>query len=124
MNIQLQRSAALITVLAFLVSGCTTLENVPLTHSDQHINRPDIKVGESVVVTKKDHSKQKFIVTSVDSDALVGKDARVGFDDMASLDVQHGEGMSKHKILIVGLTVLGVVAIAAAAGGGGGGGGY
>jgi hypothetical protein len=31
---------------------------VPLTQSGQAIARPDVKVGESVVVTKKDGGKQ------------------------------------------------------------------
>jgi hypothetical protein len=126
MNMQRwKRAVALLAVASFLVTGCTTLTNVPLTHGDHSIARPDVKVGESVVVTKNDGTKQKFKVTSVDSDALVGRNVRVNYTDMNSLDVQRSDGTNGHRALIIAGVVLGVAAIAAAAGGGGGsGGGY
>lgn len=127
MNMQsFKRAVALLAVASFLATGCTTLTNVPLTHGDHSIARPDVKVGESVVVTKKDGTKQKFNVTSVDSDALVGRNVRVNYTDMNSLDVQRSDGANGHRALIIAGVVLGVAAIAAAAGGGGGGsgGGY
>jgi outer membrane PBP1 activator LpoA protein len=118
-----KRAVALMTVAAFLTTGCTTLQPVPLTQQNQSIARPDVKVGESVVVTKKDGAKQKFKVTAVEDAALVGKNVRVPYSEMASLDVQRADGaQGGHKGLIIGAVVLGVLAIAAAAGGGGGGG--
>ena len=126
MNMPLwKRSVALITVAAFLTTGCTSLHNVPLAHSDQTIARPNVKVGESVVVTKKDGAKQKFTVTGVEDAALVGTNVRVAYADMASLDVQRAAGMHVGKTaLIVGAVVVGAVAIAAASSHGGGGNGY
>ena len=124
MNMQRwKRAIALLTVAAFLTTGCTSLQNVPLTQRDQTIARPDVKVGESVVVTKKDGAKQKFTVTSVEDSALAGKNVRIAYADMASLDVQRADGPHVNtKTILIGVLVVG--AIAAVAGGGGGGGGY
>ena len=111
-------------VAAFLTTGCTSLQSVPLD-SSQAMAQPDVKPGESVVVTKKDGSKQKFRVTRVADDALIGANVRVPYSDMSSLEVERGNGSSSRTALIVGAAVLGAAAIAAAAGGGGhGGGGY
>ena len=118
-----KRVIALLTVATYLSTGCTTLQNVPIRQSDPAVARPDVKVGESVVVTTRAGEKKKFTVTAVEDDALVGRDDRVAYADMQQLDVRRGEGGNKG--LIIGAVVLGVVAIAAAAGGGGGsGGGY
>jgi uncharacterized lipoprotein YajG len=118
-----KRAVALLTVAAFLTTGCTSLQNVPLTQRDQTIARPDVKVGESVIVTKKDGAKQKFTVTSVEDSALAGKNVRVAYADMASLDVQRSDGPHiSNKGLIIGAVIVGALAVAAASGGGGGGG--
>jgi len=126
MNIhQWKRAGALLTVAAFLTTGCATVENVPLMHAGQSISRPDVKIGESVVVTKKDGSKQKFAVTGVEDAALVGQNVRIPYADIASLDVQRGDGMHiGKKGLIIGAVIVGAIAVAAASGGGGGSSGY
>jgi hypothetical protein len=125
MNIQpWKRAVALLAMATFLATGCTSLQNVPLQHSNQTTAKPGVQVGEVVVVTKHDGHKEKFTVTGVEDDALIGKNARVAYADMQSLDVQRSDGTS-HKGLIIGAVVLGAIAVAAAAGGGGGsGGGY
>lgn len=117
-----KRAVALAAIAVFLASGCTSLQNVPLQHSDRSIAKPDVKVGESVVVTKNDGSKQKFTVTGVEDDALVGHNVRVAYADMSSLDVARSDGTHSNKGLIIGAVVLGALAVAAMAGGGGGGG--
>ena len=119
-----KRATALLTVVAFLATGCTSLQNVPLSQNGQSVQRPDIKAGESVVVTKKDGAKQKFKVLKVEDDALVGQNVRINYADMASLEAQRADGSPSKKALIIGGVVLGIAAIAAAAGSGGGGGGY
>jgi hypothetical protein len=120
-----KRAVALGAIAAFLATGCASLQNVPLQHADRSIAKPDVKVGESVVVTKNDGSKQKFTVTGVDDDALIGHSVRVPYADMTSLDVARSDGRHSNKGLIIGAVVLGAIAIAAAASGGGGGsGGY
>ena len=113
-----KRVVAVVAATAFLTAGCASLETVSLAH-------PDVKPGESVVVKKKDGSTQKFRVTQVADDALVGEHVRVAYADMNSLGVERQDGKAGHTALIVGAVVLGAAAIAAAAGGGGhGGGGY
>ncbi len=108
-----KRVAALLTIAAFLTTGCTSLQAVPPT---------SVKPGESVVVTKKDGTKQSFTVLKVEDDALVGHNTRVAYADMSSLEVKRADGNANKTALIVGAVVLGVAGIAAAAGGGGGGG--
>ncbi len=125
MNMQTwKRATALLTVVAFLTTGCTSLQNVPLSQNGQSVQRPDVKAGESVVVTKKDGAKQKFKVLKVEDDALVGQNVRISYADMASLEAQRADGSPSKKALIIGGAVLGAVVIAVAAGSGGGGGGY
>jgi len=119
-----KRAAALITVAAFLSTGCTSLQNVPLTQGGQTIARPDVKVGDPVVVTDKSGAKKKFTVTGVEDTALVGKNVRVAYADMASLDVQRSDMHVGKKGLIIGAVIVGAIAVAAASGGGGGGSGY
>jgi hypothetical protein len=125
MNMQTwKRAAALLTLSTFLMTGCTSLQNVPLARGGQGVERPDIKAGESVVVTRNDGTKRKFKVLKVEDDALVGHDVRVNFADMSSLEAQRADAAQGKKALLIGGAVLGAVAIAVAAGSGGGGGGY
>jgi len=116
-----KRVVALLTLATFLTTGCTTLQPVALNQSGTSIARPDVKSGESVVVTKKDGSKQSFTVLKVEDDALVGHDTRVPYADISSLEVKRADGSTGKTALIVGAVVLGVAGIAAASGGGGGG---
>jgi hypothetical protein len=121
-----KRVATLLTIAAFLTTGCTTLQNVPLAQAGQGTARPDVKAGDSVVVTRNDGTKQKFTVLKVEDDALVGHNVRINFADMTALEAQRADKAATRKAMIIGGAVLGAVAIAAAASGGGsgGGGGY
>ena len=117
-----RRAVSLIVATAFLTTGCASLQPVALNNSAGHIERPSVNVGDSVVVKTTSGQTRKFTVTSVDNDALVGKDVRVPYAEMAKLDVARA---GEHKMstgLIVGI-VVGVAALALALGGGGGGGG-
>jgi len=116
-----KRAGTLLTVTAFLATGCSSLQNVPLAQTQQGSARPTVEVGESVVVTKKDGAKEKFKVSAVNDDALVGQNVRVPYGDMASLQVQRSDGSHKTAI-IVGAAIVGALVIAAASSGGGGGG--
>ncbi|HLA71408.1 MAG TPA: hypothetical protein VK624_07845 [Steroidobacteraceae bacterium] len=116
-----KRAVALLTVATFLTTGCTSLQNVPLAQGANNA-RPDIKAGESVVVTRKDGTQQKFKVLKVEDDALVGHNVRIAYADMSSLDAQRADGVHGNKALIIGGILLGAAAIAVASGGGGGGG--
>ena len=115
------RAVSLLACVAYL-AGCANLQNVPLGQSIIH---PEVEVGESVVVTTKSGEKKSFIVTAVETEALVGSNARVSYTEMARLDVKRGGMTPGTQGLLIGAAVLGVIAVAAAAGGGGGsGGGY
>ena len=118
----MQKGVVAMLAAAFLATGCTTLQNVPLAQSQQGSAKPGVEVGESVVVTKKDGAKQKFKVSAVNDDALVGQNVRVPYGDIASLQVERSDG-SHTKAILIGAAIVGAIAIAAAAGGGGGSGG-
>ena len=45
MNMTWKRAVALLTVSAFLATGCTSLQPVALTPSGNHVARPDVKTG-------------------------------------------------------------------------------
>ena len=112
-------------VLMTTVNGVPVPSDQPvaLNNSTGHVGRPAVNVGESVVVKTTSGQTRKFTVTSVEDDALVGKNVRVPYADMASLDVSR---QGEHKVstgLIVGI-VIGVAALALALSGGGGGSGY
>ena len=117
-----RRAISLIAVTAFLSTGCASLQPIALNNSAGHIERPSVNVGESVVVKTTSGQTRKFKVTSVEDDALVGKDVRVPYAEMAKLDVSRaGEHGKLSTGMIVGI-VVGVAALALALGGGGGGG--
>jgi hypothetical protein len=119
MNIGIrQRFLALLTASIFLATGCASLHNVPMSQG-----RPDVQVGESVVVTTRDGAEHQFKVTALDDDALRGGSERIAYADMQSLQVRRSDGLHVNKTaMIVGAVVLGAVAIGAASGGNGGGG--
>jgi hypothetical protein len=115
-----KRALALITTSIFLATGCTSLQSVPVKRSNQGIERPDVKVGESVVITTNDGKKHEFKVTAVEDDALRGGGERVAYADIAAIDARRASGNSGGKTaMIVGIAVA-VGLIAAASGGGGG----
>jgi hypothetical protein len=118
----LNRSIALLAVTAFLTTGCASMQPVALNHTGERIERPSVNVGESVVVKTTSGQTRKFTVTSVEDDALVGKNVRVPYAEMASLDVSRAGGHKMSTGLVVGI-VVGVAALALALSGGGGGGG-
>jgi hypothetical protein len=118
----LNRSIALLAVTAFLTTGCASMQPVALNHTGDRVERPSVNVGESVVVKTTSGQTRKFTVTSVEDDALVGKNVRVPYAEMASLDVSRAGAHKMSTGLVVGI-VVGVAALALALSGGGGGGG-
>ncbi|HEX6638927.1 MAG TPA: hypothetical protein VF033_14820 [Steroidobacteraceae bacterium] len=115
-----KRTLALTLSTVFLVTGCAQLQNVPLARTEQGVTRPDIQVGDRVVVTTQDGARHKFQVLAVEADALRGARDRVAYADMQELGVRKPGDMHLNKTaMIVGAVVLGAVAIGAASGGGG-----
>ena len=102
-----QRAVALIVVLNFLLTACASLQGVPLPGPDQPTAVPAVKVGETVEVTTRAGETKRFKVTAVESDALVGKDVRVAYKDMTSLQVERSDGAKTGMVAwIVGGVVL------------------
>ena len=104
-----QRSLALVVVATFLSTGCTSLQGVPISHSQEPIPRPAVEVGESVVVTNMKGEKVKFTITAVEADALVGKNVRVPYTEIQTLDVRRVDNAHSGVVAIV----IGVVATVA-----------
>lgn len=95
-------SFAATAVLA--ASGCSSLQVVPVEQPAGRL--PAVHAGEQVQVTRHDGRKDAFRVTAVEPDALVGKDVRVPYADIAVLKVRRAD--EGHTALIVS-TVAGVV---------------
>ena len=115
-----QRVVSLVVIASFLISGCASFQDVQIPTAEQPTAAPAVKVGETAEVTTRDGAKQRFKVTAVEADALVGQDVRVAYQDMTSLRVER-ESASGNKTawIVVGVLVVGGL-IAAASGGGGG----
>lgn len=77
-----RRWMALITAVA--LAACTSLQAVPIEAG----RAPEgVGPGDTVTVTTVRGEKIEFEVVRVDADALVGADAQVAFEDIATLEV-------------------------------------
>ena len=113
-NNKWQRVIAFVCAASFLVTSCSSLHRVSIPGSETSASIPAVQVGDSVVVTTRTGEEKKFKVTAIDPDALVGKDVRVLYADMASLSLKHyTTSNTALAILIIGAiaaVVIGVVA--------------
>lgn len=80
----------LITVMMLmmfmLVSGCRAMQ--PVEHSDWSSLEGRVAVGDTVEVVTTDGRVEKFVVTEVTADALVGADTRIARQDISRLQVK------------------------------------
>jgi hypothetical protein len=83
------RSIALISTLAYALAACTSLQGVPISHEPG--KTPAVKVGETVEVTNSKGETLKFKVTAIEPDALVGKDIRVPYVEITTLQVERND---------------------------------
>lgn len=104
-----QRAIALVCVASFLVTSCTSLHRVSIPGAETTAAAPAVQVGDSVVVNTRAGAEKKFKVTAIEPDALVGKDVRVPYNDMASLSVR--QTSTGKTTLAVVLIVLGILII-------------
>lgn len=124
MNSSFKRGVAAIAVTAFFVSGCATTQPVAVDVGSMG-KPPAVQVGEAVKVKTVKGETRSFTVTAVEADALVGKDVRVPYADISTLDVQRAGSHKLSKGAIIGIVAaVGVVAVAVAGSHGGGSSGY
>ena len=103
---------ALVMIIVFTVSGCTSLQFVPLSADSI---TTEISKGDKVVVKTLDEKMHEFEVIRITDTALYGDQTSILFSDMIKLQVERTE--TTKTILVV----VGIVAAAAAAAAGGGG---
>jgi hypothetical protein len=105
-----QRVIAVLTVASFLLTSCTTLQTVSIPSGESPPSLPGVKVGDTVVITTKAREKKKFAVTSIEADALVGRNVRVAYADMATLEVKRvDKGPTIAIVVVVVLVLAGMV---------------
>ena len=79
----------LITVImmmsVLLVSGCRTMQVVE--HSDWSSLQGKVQSGDTVEVVTRDGRVEKFVVTEVTPDALVGANTRIAREDISRLQI-------------------------------------
>jgi hypothetical protein len=78
-----RRWIALLTAVA--LAACTSLRTVPIEAGRAPVG---VAPGDTVVVTTVAGEKLEFEVVRIDRDALIGADARVAFEDIATLQVE------------------------------------
>ena len=72
-------------VVFMLLSGCRTMR--PVEHSDWSSLKGRVEAGDTVEVVTTDGRIEKFVVTEVTPDELVGADTRVAREDISRLQV-------------------------------------
>ena len=125
----LRSVVATVAAMSLLVSGCVSMQNVPLPEGGQSSQTMAVKAGDKVQVETRSGKTLSFTVTAVEADALVGKieptntevklgirdpmgaDVRVRYEDIISLRVQH---VDVARAVRVGLETVGVVLLLAA----------
>ena len=66
---------------AFLLTGCSTWEVIPVQDAPSRINTHD-----AVRITTKDGRRLNFLVKAVHPEALVGEQVRISFEEIAYLE--------------------------------------
>ena len=107
---------ALVGCLSLLLQGCTAMQAVPVPQGGS--GTAAVQVGDTVEATTRAGEVKRFKVTEVTNEELRGADARLAYDEIASLKVGR-QDTGKARIV---WWILGGVALAALLAGAGGGG--
>jgi hypothetical protein len=99
---------ACLTVIAFIVTGCTTLR--PISQSQNEIQKPIsykeiIRSGDKVRITTTDGKQYKFKVTSVTDDYINGKDIEILTTEIKAIEKRQFS-MGKTTLLVAGIAYL------------------
>ena len=102
------RALAALVALTYALTACTSLQGVPMPTEPG--NAPAVKVGERVEVTNSHGETLRFKVTSMEPDALVGKDVRVPYSEIAILQVERNDSAQTATVwIVVGVIVTGLL---------------
>jgi hypothetical protein len=102
-----KRYVALMLCVALATPSCTTLRDVPVHEASAQGISQQVQRGDVVRVTLRSGGQKEFKVTSVGTDALLGKNVSVPYEDIQTLQKRKFSGGKS------GLVVLGVVATVA-----------
>ena len=81
----MRATTVIVLMLFVLLSGCRTMQSVE--HSDWSSLGGKVAAGDTVEVVTKDGRVEKFVVTEVTADALIGADTRIAREDNSRLQV-------------------------------------
>jgi hypothetical protein len=77
----------LVLSTSLLFSGCSTVREVPLPPVVDSSHPPQVHEGDRVVVTRRNGATERFRVTAITSEALLGHTVRVSYSDIASIEI-------------------------------------
>ena len=88
MNNNNLRTILAAALLLFVVTGCATLEYVPINRSKPEELRSQLSVGETVHVRLQNGDWWQFRIVALEPDAIVGRDGRIAYKDIDLLEVK------------------------------------
>jgi hypothetical protein len=83
------KAIVFMTVVVFLLNACTTLKPIELTPTtvQQRISSGDlIQIGNKYRITTSEEKQYYFIVTSIDSEYICGKDIKIPTKDILRVE--------------------------------------
>jgi len=105
------RSIAATGLALLTLAGCASLENVPVNRSKPDELKSQLSVGEDVVVRTVDGAKHEFRVVALEADDIVGKNERVAYRDVDTVDVKYtdykGTALTAGAVALLGVVVIG-----------------
>jgi hypothetical protein len=108
MNNNNLRSVTAVILALLALAGCSTLEYVPIDRSRPEELRTRLKVGETVHLRLQNGEQHEFRIVALESDAIVGRDRRVAYQDIDLLEVSSRdvEGTAKTALAATALAVV------------------
>jgi hypothetical protein len=77
-----------IVAAGLILSGCSTLESVPVNRSKPEDLRSQLAVGETVSIRLYTGERHQFRIVALESDTMVGRDQRIAYRDIDLIDVE------------------------------------
>ena len=89
MNNKNLRSIAAAALAILTLSGCASLQYVPVNRSKPEELRSQLAVGETVVIRMVNGDRHEFRVVALEDHAIVGKHERVAYRDIDLIEVKY-----------------------------------